>query len=115
MMFGRARAGAALPDQVGAAFVFSGKSAADKAECCGAPEGRRDVDRGPFPIPGDVYEKICGERARLLLTLVRWRVESANDPSRDAPAARAARRAPADRHGHEIALDVALPNGMGRH
>jgi hypothetical protein len=44
-------------------------------------EGGRDSNREPFPVPLDVYAKIRAERARPLLALVLWRVESANDPS----------------------------------
>jgi hypothetical protein len=44
-------------------------------------EGGRDSNREPFPIPDDVYAKIRAERARPLLALVVWWVETANDPS----------------------------------
>jgi hypothetical protein len=81
MMLGRTRAGAAVPDLVGAAFVFSGKSAADEAEVLRRTEGGRDSNREPFPIPADVYAKIRAERVRPLLALTLWDVATANDAS----------------------------------
>ena len=64
-----------------AAFVFSGKSAADEAEVLRRTEGGRDSNREPFPIPADVYAKIHAEPARPLLAMVLWRIGTANDPT----------------------------------
>jgi hypothetical protein len=68
-MLGLTRAGTAVPDLVGAAFAFSGTSAADEAEVLRRTEGRRDSNREPFPIPADVNVKIRAKRALPLLAM----------------------------------------------
>jgi hypothetical protein len=80
-LLGRARNDAALPDIVGAAFIFAGKSKADEDEVIRRTSGGRDSNGNLYPIPSSIYETIRGERSRPLLALVLWHVETANDAS----------------------------------
>ena len=79
-MFSRARAGAAVSNLVGAAFIFSGKNPADEDEVIRRTSGGRDANRQPYPIPPSNYEKIRSEPARPLLNRAYFIVRVPSDP-----------------------------------
>jgi len=70
-----------VPEFVGAAFIFSGKSKADEDEVIRRTSGGRDSNRQPYPIPASIYANIRNEPTRPFLALTLWNVATARDPS----------------------------------